>query len=119
MKSLPTSAELGFLKSKDLILVSFAKYQVYLTFEDEIVITIEGLFRHVHGGCVDVGLENDAPVAESKLMRLIGHQIIELDLKGQGDLELSFSNEDTLLIFRDAEPYESYHIRWAEKEIHV
>ena len=119
MPYLPTSAELGFLVSREICLISFAPYQVNLHFTGQISMTVQSPFRYTFGNCVEVGLEDGTTVGRSSLMRLLEKAVIAVDVRADGALEFAFVNEDTLLISKNVGHYDSYHISCPGKDLQV
>jgi hypothetical protein len=118
MYGLPKNFDLTTLKGRHLELICFAAYSVYLHFENHLLITVVGAFRHIMAGEV-VGDPGRFPLSESRLMRLLTHEVKEIQGQTDGTLHLTFSNGDTLVIFGDNGPYESYHIKHGDKEFTV
>lgn len=56
------------------------------------------------------------PLLESKLLRVLGHQISELKCDTDGTLKLLFSNGDVLIVYANDPAYEAYTVFIDEKE---
>jgi len=119
MHGLSKEVNLTFLKAKQLELICFAAYSIYLHFDDKIIITIEGAFQHSIQGNKTQSLKCTFPLVGSNLMRLLTQKVKEVRNQSDGTLELDFSNGDVLIIYGDNGPYEAYHIKHGEHVITV
>jgi len=119
MHGLPANEDLSFLRDKDRELICFAAYQVNLHFEEKLLITILGSFRHQVAGRSAAACDLGFPLQTSELMRLLTHKIQEIRTERVGTLSLAFSNGDQLIIEGDNGPYESYHIQHGDRLIVV
>ena len=62
----------------------------------------------------------DATVTSSRLMQLLGHEVVSVDTEKEGGtLTLHFNGGHTFRCFDDANGYESYTIGCGDKEIIV
>ena len=70
MYKLSNKKSVDFLRQQKLQTICFAEYSLYLHFDDEIVITVEGQFQHKAGR----GKKQNYsfPIETSCLMRLLG-----------------------------------------------
>jgi hypothetical protein len=115
----PKSTDLDFLCKKELQMLCFAEYSVYLHFGEGIIITIEGSFEHALAKRGKRPEEYSFPIEASKLMRLVAQRVEHLDARSDGTLRLEFSNGDTLTIRGANGPYEAYQIQHAGGRIVV
>ena len=109
MYKLSNKTDVDFLRQQQLQTICFAEYSLYLHFDDEIVITVEGQFQHKAGR----GKKQNYsfPIETSCLMRLLGTSVRRIEIKNEEDLLLEFSNGDLLLLEGQNGPYEAYQIR--------
>jgi len=105
------------LVGKNVELVCFAQYSVYIHLEDSIIITIESGFEHVHNGTRRVH-QLSSPLAESSLLTILESTVTSATVKETGDLELNLSNGDRLRIYKEPE-YVSYRLRIGGEELTV
>lgn len=77
---------------------------------DDIIITIESSFSHFATSSTAKVEITPVPVAESRLMQVIGESVVTATGGRDGQLRLSFSNGHLLVIYDDSKIYESYRI---------
>ena len=120
MKRIPTENELEVFKKKKLRLICFAEYQVFFHFENDAVLTVDSPLQHLYEVHIDEVLQGEELHApkHSALMRLLGFEVLTLSVQEDVNLEFHFSNGDLLKIFRNEEPYESYHICCGKIALH-
>lgn len=118
MYSLPKDFDLLELKGRTLQMICFAQHSLYLHFDTNLLITIEGSFQHF-GARADFAGKQSLPIKSSALLTLIGCQIVESAGEADGTLTLRFTDTESLVIYGDNGPYESYHIKFGEREITV
>jgi hypothetical protein len=109
MYGLEKSVSLGFLENKELIQILIGTYQLVLRFNGDIVISIECKFDHFYGGH-SILKTYALPKAASSLLGLIGQEIASAKNMGGGEIQLNFSNGETISIFDSNEGAESYEI---------
>jgi hypothetical protein len=102
------------LVGKSIQLVCFAQYSVYIHFEGDVLLTVEAGFEHIHKNIRHVH-EASSPFEESNLMTILESAVASASLDANGDLHLTFSNGDSLSIYKDPE-FESYRIKIRGKE---
>jgi len=85
-------------------MVCFTKYQVYLHFSNECLISVEGEIS------LDRSERMRLPVALSNLYPLIDQKIKSTSSTIAGTLALVFDEGQTLLIYDSSEQFESYAI---------
>lgn len=109
MYKLSHQVELDFLQHKQLQMLCFGEYSLYLHFDDEIIITVEGRFQHKTGKAKN--RIYSFPIDTSCLMRLLGAFVQRIEVENEEDLRLDFSNGDSLILEGQNGPYEAYQIR--------
>jgi hypothetical protein len=109
MYKLSHQARPDFLQKKRLQMLCFAEYSLYLHFDDEIIITVEGQFQYKAGK----GKKRtySFPIDTSCLMRLLGTSVQRIEVENDENLRLEFSNGDSLILEGENGPYEAYQIR--------
>ena len=111
MHQLSEKTDLSFLKEKQLEMLCFAAYSLYLHFGKGVIITIEGVFEHVVSGDKKRAKQYSFPIGASGLMRLLAEHVRNFKLGPDASLRLEFSNGDVLTIRGEDGPYESYQIQ--------
>lgn len=101
---------LSFVENKQLELICFAAYSVYLHFDGKVLITVEGPFRHDLPGDARGAPNTEFPLSSSDLVSLVTHSIEEISRDPDGTLRLKFSNGHTLTIGGASGPYQGYEI---------
>ena len=109
MYKLSHQTDLDFLQQKQLQMLCFAEYSLYLHFESDITITIEGRIKHKVGKAKNQTYS--FPIHTSCLMRLLGTSVQRIEVKNDENLLLEFSNGDLLVLEGQNGPYEAYQIR--------
>jgi hypothetical protein len=119
MYGLPKDFDPTFFVNQRLDHITFAEYTLYFSFDDKISITVNSSFQHLF----EVAEQNEPvqkmPLAESKLMQLIGHHVTQAHGEFEGTLTLVFDNGHILRIFDDDPHYECYSINDGNREIYV
>ncbi len=113
MYGLPKGFDGSFLVGHVLEVVCFAKYQIYLHFDEKITITVVSAFSYKNDLLANV------PAQESNLMELIGSSVSSVSGDENGTRSLLFNNGQTLKIYDTSTQYESYAIANGGKEIIV
>jgi uncharacterized protein DUF6188 len=103
-------ADLSFLKGRELEMICFSAYSLYLHFPNEIIITIEGPFQHQSTTDTTPAAFRNFPLRDSNLISLLTHRVDDAHRKKDGSLQLEFSNGNTIVIAGQAGPYESYNV---------
>jgi hypothetical protein len=103
------------LIGKNVELICFAQYSIYIHLQGDIMLTVEGGLEHVHNGtrCVH---QLSSPLAESSLLTILESTVTYAMIDLSGDFHLILSNGDTLRIFKES-PYESYRLKIEGEEI--
>ena len=103
------------LVGKNIELVCFAQYSLYIHLEDKILITVESGFEHAHGGTRRVCHLSSPPI-DCSVLTILESTVHSAAVDQNGDLQLAISNGDSLRIFKDPK-YESYRIRIGVEEL--
>ena len=111
MYGLPDKIDLSFFLGKDLEQISFGPAQIQFYFSDRIHIGIGGKLSHSAGGKTSVWGEGVPPMNAASVLSLIGASVIDVHGTSDGTLTLTFSNDESLVLFDDSDHYESYTIR--------
>ena len=96
-------------------MLCFAQFCMYMHFEAQILLTVEASFEHVHGVTRKSQLTT-FPATESSLIRILDCSIVSASVDPNGDLHLTFSNGDTLRVYKQPE-FESYQLRIGNEEL--
>jgi hypothetical protein len=112
----PATIVFNGLKSSDLDAISFYRYEAHLTFENRNRLSFSAPFRFSEGLRISDGPIFKFPLSESKLVRVLGCQVCEVNCDTDGTLELRFSNGDVLIVYANDPAYEAYTVLIDEKE---
>lgn len=107
--------DVQILNGKNVELVCFAQFGVYIHLQANILLTVEADFEHVHSDTHEHHLTT-LPASESSLMRLLECSVVSAGVNENGDLHLAFSNGDNLTILKQP-PFESYQLKVGDKEV--
>jgi hypothetical protein len=95
-------------------MVCFAANQIYLHFDQKIIITIGGDYSFQKKRIAPLQVLA-APAAESDLMTLLEQSVVSASSKEDGTLTLEFQNDSVFRCYDRSENYESYIIKNGEK----
>lgn len=111
MYGLPVNFDGSFLVGHTLEMICFNWNQIYLHFDNQLTIKIEGEFSYGPrlGDELDVKPVR-MPITESKLMHLLERSISQATGNENGTLTIIFDNGHTLRCF-ESPGYESYEIK--------
>lgn len=115
MYGLPENFEGSFLIGRNLEMICFNANQVYLHFDGDVTITIEGTFSHQQAQAQSNAIVISLPVSESDLMQLLEHKISAISGDKDGTLTLVFDDGQILRCYDQFPNYESYQIRYGDK----
>jgi len=101
--------QINIIDGKKVELLCFAQYSVYVHFEGDITITVEGRFRHTHNGTEDE-YQAALPIIKSSLTTILECSVTAASIDPSGDLQLIFSNGDHLTVQKCPE-FESYRLK--------
>ena len=110
MEQSKDAADLAFLKGRELEMICFAAYSLYLHFADGILVTIEGPFQHQSKTDIGAAAFSNFPLRDSNLISLLTHSIEDVHREKDGALRLEFSDGTKIVVAGQAGPYESYNI---------
>ena len=96
-------------------MVCFAKFSVYIHLENQIMLTVEADFEHVHDDTKE-SERTTFPTSRSSLMRLLECSIVTASIDSNGVFLLRFSNGDSLRIEKQHE-FESYQLRIGAEDL--
>ena len=119
MYGLPENFDGSFLIGRNLEMICFNANQIYLHFDGQVTITIEGTFSHQHAQSESDTAVISVPVSQSDLMQLLEHQISAISGDKDGTLTLVFDDGQILRCYDQFPDYESYQIRHGDKVIIV
>jgi Family of unknown function (DUF6188) len=103
------------LVGKNIELLCFAQYSLYIHLEDKILITVESGFEHVHSGTRRVCHLSSPPV-DCSVLAILESTVRSVVIAQNGELQLTFSNGDSLRVFKETK-YESYRIKIGVEEL--
>jgi len=103
------------LVGKNIELVCFAQYSLYIHLEDRIVITVESGIEHVHNGARRVCHLSSQP-ADCSVLTILESTVNSAVVEQNGDLQLTISNGDSLRVFKEPK-YDSYRVKIGEEEL--
>ena len=118
MYGLPIDFDGSFFIGRILEQVCFAAYTMYLNFDGEIIISIEGSFSYIKNRQQNIEVVK-VPVSKSDVLELIGRTVKEVVGKRDGTLTLKFDNKHEFICYDNSLNYESYHIQNGNKRIVV
>lgn len=96
------------LIGKNIELLCFAQYSIYIHFEESIILTVESGLEHVHDG-VRHTLQLSSPPTNCSLLVILETKVTSATLDASGGLHLTTSNGDSLRIYKEPQ-YESYRL---------
>jgi Family of unknown function (DUF6188) len=119
MYGLPEDFDGSFLIGRALEMICFNANQIYLHFDGQVTITIEGSFSHQRAQYESNTQILSVPVSESDLMQLLEHKISAVSGDKDGTLKLVFDHDQILRCYDQLPNYESYQIRHGDTVIIV
>lgn len=121
MYHLPKNFDGAFLVGRRLQMVCFAAFQVYLHFDDEIMITVEYAYSY-RSNDTQIGTEamiTILPISQSNLMQLLEKAVSKVQRIDGDSLTMLFENGDALTLCNGPENFESYQIKYGDQNIIV
>jgi len=109
MYRLKKDVDLSFLNGRELIQVAIGMYQVIFAFDEDVTISIEGMFTYSDGARETVW-KPATPDAATSALALLGTKVEQTEGEENGTLTLTFSNGGRLTIPDSSQEYESYQI---------
>jgi hypothetical protein len=119
MYGLPEDFDATGFVGKTVEYVSFSSNNIYIFFEENLSLTIEGSFEHLLPEESTNGIQMSVPVCCSCLMRLIGHEVIKVKTDQPCKLTLVFDDHQELRCIDDSNMYESFRIEYFGRDIIV
>lgn len=119
MHGLPKNFDSRFLIGRSLEMVCFTANQVYLHFDDQIAITIEGSFEYEPSTSSGKSRITELPITKSDLMQLLEKKIVDVSWNEQGTISMTFDNGHVFKCLDTFPNYESYQIKHGKKTIVV
>ena len=104
----PNRDVLEKLKGSPVRDVSFGRYVIHLTFENEDRLSFVAPFRFSKTNLIQIASVIELPVCETELVRIIGKTVTDVGCDADGTLELIFDNEDQLIVYANDPMYEAY-----------
>ena len=118
MYGLPEDFDASVFLGRELSLVSFTINTVYLCFDEVHSITIEAQFLY-QPSAEEKEIIQTIPGTYTKILSLIGKQVIQAESQKGGFLRLSFEGGGSVTCLDDSKQYESYHLQVGAKQIDV
>lgn len=121
MYGLPVGFDGSFLIGRSVRTVAFSASMTELVFDENVSIGLFASYEYrLLGDGEFVELRRvDVPVTKSRLMQLLGHTVVAVDVEGEGTLTLHFDSGHVFRCFDDACGYESYTIGHGDGQIIV
>ena len=106
--------QLRALVGRNVEMVCFAQFSVYIHLEGGILLTVEAGFEHAQG---EMHRENPTtfPITQSSLMTILESAVASASLNANGDLPLVLSNGDSLGVTKEP-GLESYRLKIGGEE---
>lgn len=104
----PPESVVQRLRDSVLEVLSFGKYVVHLVFEDRTRISISAPFRFSERERLVDSPVHELPLTETRLVRLLGENVVDASCDTDGTLEIQFSNGDVLVVYANDPAYEAY-----------
>ena len=112
----PPEVVIQKLANTSLELVSHGQYVIHLSFENGNKLSFSAPFRFAEGLHLQDAPVIEFPLSESKLVRVLGCQVSQVQCDTDGTLELRFSNGDVLIVYANDPAYEAYTVSIDKKE---
>ena len=108
MHTPPPQNVIAALVSRNIELISFGKYVVHLTLDNENRISIACPFRFDRSSTAADSLTQEFPLGSSTLLRVIGNSIEHAECESDGTLLIRFNGGDSLIAYANDPCYEAY-----------
>lgn len=118
MHGLPKNMDLSFIENKNVEQVCIGEHQIILHFDEYLSISIETSIYVSNDGNKPIEFAK-LPEAAPVLCTLLGRCVRKAIGSPDGTLDLEFENGTRVVIHDDNERYESYQIKYGDKEIVV
>jgi hypothetical protein len=110
---------LNGLTGSDLVSICHGLSTVSLRFENGNLLNFSAPFRIAQENVLLASAVLEFPLSESLFVRLLGHEIIQIECDSDGTLKLQFSNRDVLIVYANDPAYEAYMLVIDGKEYRV
>ena len=110
-----TMEQVIVLVGKEVELLCFAQYIIYIHLDGDILLTAEAGFEHTHEDTKEV-YSGESPMCCSGLMAVLECSVVSASIDENGHLCLAFSNADRLIIFKET-GYDSYRLKIGDREL--
>lgn len=118
MYGFPRGFDPSFLIGHNLEMVCFSVNQMYLHFDKEVTIKVEGTFSHQSSGNRSDTKIVQMPIQQSAVMQLLEHTVTQAAGDERGTLAMTFDNGHILKCFETV-GYESYEIKHGNDRVIV
>ena len=119
MYKIPEDIDTTFLLGEEVIMVCFNLNQVYIHFESNIQVAIEGEYSIVAADGKESLFEVYPVISDNGLLRLLGRKVKQVKIcEFRTDLSIQFDN-DTVINLIGSDSYECYSIKINERWIIV
>jgi hypothetical protein len=119
MYGLPKDFDASSFIGRTLEMVCFNLNQIYLHFDDHVMITIEGDLIYQTTPEKSSRQKISPPVFSTNLMELLEHKVTNASARLDGTLSLTFDNGCIVTCLDSSPNYESYRISFGDKTIIV
>lgn len=109
MYGLSTDVDLSFFINKLLLQVCIGNNEAILHFDNDVSITIHTDISHRHG-TVETALYKSIPSSAAMLVAFIHESVQATAVEPPGTLVLTFSNQESIVLYDISDQYESYEI---------
>ena len=104
----PPSDVIAKLIGRSVEMISFVKYGVHLSLDNEDNIGIACPFRFDRQDAIAESPVQDFPLVSSTMIRVIGASVDQAACEADGTLEVRFDNGDCLIAYANDPSYEAY-----------
>lgn len=108
------SAQIQALVGKNVELLCFAQFSLYMHLSDGALLTVEAELEYFNGETRQSELVT-FPISNSSLFRILECTVVGVAIDSNANLLLTFSNKDTINVIRRPE-FESYHLKLGAEE---
>ena len=118
MYGIPSSFDGQFFKGLFLEMLSFNANQIYLHFNKNVSLAVEGEYAYYQKGSHAVQKIKPS-VTESNLMELLEQSVKDVSWTTDGTLKLLFENDYVFECFDSSKSFECYQIKYGDKVLRV
>ena len=119
MYKLPSGFDGAFFVGRTLESLTFSENTVHFAFDQQVCVTVTSSLQHCLPSDAEQAVVQHVPLAESRLMQLLGRSVAQAKGDEDGTLTLLFDGGHVLKVFDDQTGYESYSINDGKREIFV